>query len=73
MFLLSIVEGYLRRSGTPPTRFGRDAVGDPNFVRELRRGRASSDEMAARIFSFIDRTDAAAKAAKRKGPKTCTR
>ena len=38
MHLLRMIEQYLRRTGTPPTRFGRDAVGDPRFVGDLRNG-----------------------------------
>src|SRR5881394_2450953 len=30
--LLREVEKFLRRNDTAPTRFGRDAVGDPRFV-----------------------------------------
>jgi len=37
--LLREVEKFLNRSQTAPTRFGRDAVGDPRFVFDLRRGR----------------------------------
>jgi hypothetical protein len=71
MYLLSIVEGYLRRSGMRPTRFSREAVGDPNFVRELRRGREPGDEIAARVFAFIDRRDALPQV--RKEAASCTR
>ena len=37
--LLQAVEKHLRTTRTSPTRFGRDAVGDPKFVFDLRNGR----------------------------------
>lgn len=39
MNLLREVEKFLRRNETAPTRFGREAVGDPRFVFDLRNGR----------------------------------
>ncbi len=39
MHLLSMIERYLSENGIPPSRFGRDAVGDPGLVSTLRRGR----------------------------------
>ena len=39
MNLLREVEKYLRRNDTAPTRFGREVVGDPRFVFDLRKGR----------------------------------
>ena len=37
--LLRQIERYIRQSGMPPTRFGREAVNDPRFVHDLRLGR----------------------------------
>ena len=57
MHLLRRVEKYLRRSGTPPTRFGREAVGDPRFVFDLRKGREPRDEMVRRVLAFLERNE----------------
>ena len=47
------VEGFLARAKMKPTRFGMEAVRDPNFVRDLRKGRAPSMATADRVLSFI--------------------
>jgi hypothetical protein len=51
--LLTQVETYLRRTGMPPTRFGREAVRDPRFVHDLRRGRTVGDRMLRRVMTYI--------------------
>jgi 2,4-dienoyl-CoA reductase-like NADH-dependent reductase (Old Yellow Enzyme family) len=45
------VDQFLERSGMSATRFGREAVGDPNLVRDLRAGRAPT----LRLVELIDR------------------
>lgn len=57
MCLLSRVERYLKLGVISPTRFGREAVGDPNFVRDLRNGRAPGKETIARVSAFIARAE----------------
>lgn len=57
MELLKRVECFLRRSATPPTVFGRAALGDPNFVRDLRNGREPGPRTLARVAAFIDRAE----------------
>ena len=52
--LLPRVERYLRWSGTPPTRFGREAVHDPRFVFDLRNGREPRPATAARVSAYLD-------------------
>ena len=52
--LLREVEQFLRRSQTPPTRFGRDAMGDPRFVFDLRKGREPRPLTAARVRQFLE-------------------
>lgn len=37
--LLDEIEAFLRESEVTPTAFGRDAMGDPRFVFDLRAGR----------------------------------
>jgi len=53
MHLLSIIEKYLRRTDVPPTRFGREAVGDPRFVGDLRRGREPRATTVARVLAYL--------------------
>ena len=52
--LLREVEKFLRRSETAPTRFGRDAVGDPRFVFDLRNGRDPRPTTVARVRAYLD-------------------
>jgi hypothetical protein len=54
MHLLYRVERYLRRSGIPPTRFGREAVRDPRFVFDLRSGREPRPPMRIRVAAYLD-------------------
>lgn len=61
MHLLSRVERYLRRSGTPPTRFGREAVRDPRFVFDLRRGREPREATLRRISAYLDQQEGLAR------------
>ena len=53
MHLLSTIERHLRRTGTPPTRFGREAIGDPRFVMDLRRGREPRPVTIARVVAYL--------------------
>lgn len=55
--LLTKIETYLRRTNTPPTRFGREAVRDPRLVHDLRLGRTCGDRVRLRVMAYIeDRT-----------------
>jgi hypothetical protein len=54
MYLLRRIELYLRRSDTPPTRFGREAVRDPRFVFDLRNGRQPWPSTVARVNAWLD-------------------
>ena len=47
------VEKFLRRTGMPPTKFGRLAVNDPRFVLDLRMGREPRSHTATRVINFI--------------------
>jgi hypothetical protein len=57
MNMLWVVERHLRRSGTAPTRFGREAIGDPRLVFDLRRGRELRVATARRVLAFIERQE----------------
>jgi hypothetical protein len=52
--LLHHVELFLRRTRTPPARFGRDAVSDPRFVFQLREGRKPRPRTVERVLTFIE-------------------
>lgn len=56
MHLLREVEKYLRQSEVAPTRFGRDAVGDPRFVFDLRNGRDPRPTTIARVRAYLEGT-----------------
>jgi hypothetical protein len=51
--LITLVDRHLRRTRTPPSRFGRDALGDPNFVFNLREGREPRSRTRRRVEAFI--------------------
>ena len=39
MHLMRRIQLFLRRANMAPTRFGREAVGDPRLISDLRNGR----------------------------------
>ena len=59
--LLWRIEQYLKERRMPPARFGREAVGDPNFVFDLRDGRVPRDRTAAKVYAYLDRVRQAAR------------
>jgi len=52
--LLREVERFLRQSEIAPTRFGREAVGDPRFVFDLRNGRDPRPQTVARVRAYLE-------------------
>ena len=54
VLLLREIEKFLRRSDTPPTRFGREVVGDPRFVFDLRNGRDPRPSTVARVRAYLE-------------------
>lgn len=54
MHLLSRIERHLKRTGVPPTRFGRLAVHDPRFVGDLRNGREPRAATVARVLAYLE-------------------
>ena len=54
MYLLREVEKFLRRSEIAPARFGRDAVGDPRFVFDLRNGRNPRPDTIERVRAYLE-------------------
>ena len=61
MHLLSTIEHHLRKSGVTPTRFGRDAMGDPGFVASLRRGREPRESTVRRVAAYLAAVNGAAR------------
>ena len=51
-----MIEKYLKDTGTPATRFGRDAVRDPRLVHDMRLGREIGPRVAARIVAHMERS-----------------
>jgi hypothetical protein len=64
MHLLWTIERYLRETGVTPSRFGRDAMGDPGFVASLRRGREPRPATVRRVAAYLAAVRAAAPAAR---------
>jgi hypothetical protein len=52
--LLTRIERHLRRRRMTPTRFGREAVGDPNLVQQLKDGRELRSATLQRIVDYLD-------------------
>jgi len=52
--LLREVENFLRRADVAPTRFGREAVGDPRFVFDLRKGRDPRPRTVERVRTYLE-------------------
>ncbi len=54
MLLLNRVEQFLKSHQMSPTQFGRRAVKDPHFVKDLRQGRCVGHRLAARVITFLE-------------------
>ena len=52
--LLRDVEIYLRTSNVPAARFGREAMKDPRFVFDLRRGREPRQRTVERVRAYLE-------------------
>jgi hypothetical protein len=52
--LLLRIERHLRARRMTPTRFGREAVGDPNLISQLRDGRELRTSTAQRVVDYLD-------------------
>ena len=53
MELLEQVERYLAQTNVPPSRFGRQAVGDPRLVADLRSGRTLRRGTRERLQNYL--------------------
>ena len=54
MHLMRRIERFLKHEQMAPTRFGREAVGDPRLVSDLKNGRELRETTAARILAWLD-------------------
>ena len=54
VYLLREVENFLRSAKVPPARFGREVMGDPRFVFDLRNGREPRPRTIERIRRFLE-------------------
>jgi hypothetical protein len=50
---LAEIDAFLAHERMAPSTFGRFAVGDPKFVRELREGRAPSLRLVDRARAYM--------------------
>lgn len=57
--LLQRVEKHIKERRMPPTRFGREAVGDPRFVFDLRAGREPRRATVERVDRYLQRAGGA--------------
>jgi len=64
------VEEFLRRTGFKETEFGRQSIGDPTLLLDLRRGRSPKLKTADRILAFIDAYEKAQQERNANGKKT---
>ncbi|MGZ8349012.1 MAG: hypothetical protein ACXWU2_03195 [Allosphingosinicella sp.] len=53
MQILRRIEIYLAREAMTPTRLGREAMGDPRFVYDLRNGRGLRPRSAAKVAACL--------------------
>jgi 2,4-dienoyl-CoA reductase-like NADH-dependent reductase (Old Yellow Enzyme family) len=56
VYLLRDVENYLNHKNISAARFGRDAMGDPRFVFDLRRGREPRARTVRRVQTYLEQT-----------------
>jgi hypothetical protein len=52
--LLQRIERHLRTRRMTPTRFGREAVGDPNLIMQIKDGRELRAATVRRIVDYLD-------------------
>ena len=54
MYLMRRIELFLQRAAMTPTRFGREAVGDPRLIRDMKNGRELRYTTVARILAWLE-------------------
>ena len=51
--LIREIENFCRQHRMTPTRFGRNALGDPKFVGQLRAGREPRETTTAKVLAYL--------------------
>ena len=54
MHLLRELEKFLQNSNMPPARFGREVMGDPRFIFDLRNGREPRPRTVRRVRAYLE-------------------
>ncbi len=54
MRLMRRIQHFLEQAEMTPTRFGREAVGDPRLISDMKNGRQLRDSTIARIQTWLD-------------------
>lgn len=54
--LIDQIEAFVSSNGMSPITFGREAMNDPHFVRDLRNGRRLWPETEAKVRRFLTST-----------------
>jgi hypothetical protein len=52
--LLQRIDRFVRAKRMTPTRFGREAMGDPNFLLDLRDGRQLRPATTRKLEAWLD-------------------
>jgi len=55
--LLASIKAFLVRHNMAPTRFGRDATGEPQLIDSIEKGRSPSLNTLQRIAAFMKAKD----------------
>ena len=56
MHIQTEIERFLRSTGTPATRFRREAARDPQLIPDMRRGREFGPALVARLVAYMERS-----------------
>jgi hypothetical protein len=51
--LLQQIETHLRRTGMPPTRFGREVARDPRLIHDMKCGRELGRALSDRVRAYL--------------------
>jgi 2,4-dienoyl-CoA reductase-like NADH-dependent reductase (Old Yellow Enzyme family) len=51
--LIAVIDAFLKDRSVSPVSFGRAAMNDPHFVRDLRKGRRVWPETEAKVRNFM--------------------
>ena len=60
MSMLSLVERHIRKNRVSPARIGRESVGDPRLVFDMRNGRNLGGKIEARLQAYLSQQEGGA-------------